>query len=268
MAFAGAVSAETPVIVAASDVGYAPFSIIGDDGKYTGIDIEIAAALSEEMGIQIKVIDQTWSSTFPGLAAGKFDMILAPAVINEERADSVMFTEPYADAPFGFLVKADAPVINGLEDLRGKIVATNKGSAFDRWITERADEFSISVARFDKNSDAAQAVATGQADAAIAFTFAAGWIAKENPMFTVAPYQIDANTFLGYSVNYKDVELRNKLDAAIECLKTKGVIADAFEKWTGVLVSEGSMARTPVPGYGTPGFKGYDETPHEVNCSK
>lgn len=253
-------------IVAASDVGYAPFSIIGTDGSYTGIDIDIAAALSEEMGIKIRVIDQPWSSTFPGLAAGKYDMVLAPAVINAERAEMAMFTEPYADAPFGFLVKAGSAPINGPEDLKGKRIAANKGSAFDKWISERAEEYGVEVLRFDKNSDAAQAVAVGQADAAIAFTSAAGWIAKGNPMFAVAPYQIDTGTNLGYAVNYKDEALRNKLDAAIECLKVKGVIKAAFEKWTGTPMIEGGVSMTPVAGYGAPGFKGYDATPHELNC--
>jgi ABC-type amino acid transport substrate-binding protein len=112
------VSAEE--IVAATDAGYAPFTVIEANGDYTGIDMDIAKALSEELGVEIRVIDQPWSSTFPGLAAGKYDMVLAPAVINAERAESAMFTEPYADAPFGFLVRASGPTINDLEDLRGK----------------------------------------------------------------------------------------------------------------------------------------------------
>ncbi|SMH27731.1 substrate-binding periplasmic protein [Mesorhizobium australicum] len=268
IAFLSPAAAQKAEIVAATDVGYAPFAFVADDGTYAGIDIEIAEALSAAMGITIKVIDQPWSSTFPGLAAGRFDMILAPAVINEERAESVLFTEPYADAPFGFLVRADSPAITGMEDLRNKTVATNKGSAFDRWITERAEEYSINVARYDKNSDAAQAVGTGQADAAIAFTSAAGWIARENEMFAVAPFQIDSGTHLGYAVNHKDPELRDRIETALECLKTRGVIAAAFEKWTGVAVAETDTARTPVPGFGAPNFKGYDETRHEVECSQ
>jgi polar amino acid transport system substrate-binding protein len=86
-------------------------------------------------------------------------------------------------------------------------------------------------------------------------------------MFAVAPYQIDAQTYLGYAVNYKDGELRNRIDAALECIKTKGIIAAAFEKWTGVPVLDGSMATTPVAGYGTPDVKGYEDTVHDFTCN-
>jgi len=69
-------TAAAQTIVAASDVGLPPFSMTGDDGQYEGMDIDIAAALSKQMGETIKVIDQPWSTTYPGLNAGKFDIVL------------------------------------------------------------------------------------------------------------------------------------------------------------------------------------------------
>lgn len=263
---ATAVPAQSKDIVAAADVGYAPFAVSNASGKFEGIDIDIAAALSKEMGIHIKVIDQPWSATIPGLIAGKFDMILAPATITEERAKNVLFSEGYGDATFGFLLNASGSDVAKLEDLRGKTVATNKGNLFDRWITGQASKYDINVSRFDKNSDAAAAVASGQADAAIMYTASAGWLAKKNPVFKASTYYVDRGAYFGYAFNKKDVDIRNKVDAALECLKKKGIIAKIFVKWTGIAPVKGGMTATPVPGYGPKGFSNYDASEHKSDC--
>lgn len=92
-------------IVAASDVGYQPFSASSPDGGFEGIDIDIAKALSKQMGVEIKVIDQPWATTFAGLNAKKFDMVLSPAMITKERASQMAFTQAYGDANYQFVVR-------------------------------------------------------------------------------------------------------------------------------------------------------------------
>ncbi|WOI57904.1 transporter substrate-binding domain-containing protein [Palleronia sp. LCG004] len=253
-------------IVAAADVGYAPFAMVAPDGTFEGIDIDIAKALSEELGEEIRVIDQPWSATIPGLMAGKFDMILAPATITEERAQSILFAEGYGDATFGLLLNAGNDDVTSLEDLRGTTVATNKGNLFDRWISGQAEQYDITVARFDKHSDSAQAVATGQADAALMYSASAGQLSKEQPIFKPSSFYVDEQQYFGYAFNKDDAELRNRVDAALECLKIKGEIAAIFEKWTGITAIENSITGTPVAGYGPEGLTGHDATKHETTC--
>ncbi|MDE1568029.1 substrate-binding periplasmic protein [Aquabacter sp. P-9] len=265
LASVAAAKAQQP-IVAAADVGYAPFAVVGDDGKFKGIDIDIAAALSKEMGVEIKVIDQPWSATIPGLIAKKFDMILAPATITAERAQNILFAEGYGDATYGFLLNAKGPDVKSLEDLKGKVVATNKGNLFDRWISAEAPKYNITVQRFDKHSDAAAAVASGQADAAVMYTASAGWLSKENPIFKPSTFYVDRKEYFGYAFNLDDAATRNKVDAALECLKTKGVLGQIFQKWTGLPPVKGGMTETVVPGYGPEGMPHYDPTPHPLNC--
>lgn len=259
-------SAHSAEITAAADVGYAPFAVVDEDGSFKGLDIDIAKALSEEMGEEITVIDQPWSATIPGLMAKKFDMILAPATITDERAQNILFAEGYGDATFGLLLNASSADVASLEDLRGKTVATNKGNLFDRWISEEAGKYDITVARFDKHSDAAAAVASGQADAAIMYSASAGWLAKENPIFKPSTFMVDRKEYFGYAFHKEDVALRNKVDAALECLKKKGVIKEIFEKWTGIEPMADGMTATPVAGYGPEGITGYDATAHEGSC--
>ncbi|MET4385371.1 polar amino acid transport system substrate-binding protein [Bradyrhizobium sp. F1.4.3] len=259
-----AASAET--ITAASDVGLPPFAFSGDDGKYRGIDMDIAAALSEQIGAAIEIIDQPWSTTYPGLNAKKFDIVLAPATVSAERAKAMLFVEPYGDAIYGFLTKKAGPKITTIDDLRGKTIAVNKGNLFDRWLSQREAQYGWTINRFDKTSDAAAAVASGQADAAMMYVAAAGWMSKQNAALAPSTFTINNGEVYAYSVRLADKELRERLDRGLECLKQKGTLAAIFKKWTDLDPAPGGAVVTIAAGYGVPGFANYDETPHSLSC--
>jgi polar amino acid transport system substrate-binding protein len=261
--FAEPIRAET--IKAASDVGLPPFAMTGDDGKFQGIDMDIAAALSKQMGAEIEIIDQPWSTTYPGLNAGKFDIVLSPATVSAERAKSMLFVEPYGDAVYGFLTRKTAPIAK-IDDLRGKVIAVNKGNLFDRWLSQRQAEYGWTINRFDKTSDAASAVASGQADAAMMYVAAAGWMARQNPALMPSTFIINNGEVYAYSVRLADHALRDRLDRALECLKQDGTLAAIFEKWTGLAPLPGGAVVTITPGYGVANYANYDPTPHTLTC--
>ncbi len=59
---------------------------------------------------------------------------MAPVTVTKERAESLLFTEATLNTDFQFITKnADAPEITKLEDLKGKVISVNKGSAYDSW---------------------------------------------------------------------------------------------------------------------------------------
>jgi len=264
LAFAASASAET--IRAASDVGLPPFSFTGPEGAFEGMDIDIAKALSKQMGAQIEVIDQPWSTTYPGLNAGKFDIVLSPATVSAERAKAMLFAEPYGDAVYGFLVPANAPEVKSLDDLRGKTLAVNKGNLFDRYLSRNQAQYGWTINRFDKTSDAAAAVASGQADAAMMYVAAAGWMAKQDPKLKPSTFVINNGEYYAYSVRLDDAALRRRLDMALECIKKDGELAAIYTKWTGLQPLPGGAVLTVYPGYGVPGFDNYDATEHALAC--
>ena len=260
-----AASAHAETIKAASDVGLPPFSMTGDDGKYQGIDIDIAAAMSKQMGAEIQVIDQPWSTTYPGLNAGKFDIVLSPATVSAERAKAMLFVQPYGDAIYGFLTRKNAPVTK-IDDLRGKTIAVNKGNLFDLWLSQRQAEYGWTINRFDKTSDAASAVASGQADAAMMYVAAAGWMSRQVDGLMPSSYVIDNHEVYAYAVRLQDKALRDRLDVALACLKQNGTLAAIFRKWTGLEPLPGGAVMTITPGYGVVGYDNYDPTPHALTC--
>jgi len=253
-------------IVAASDVGYQPFSAAKPTGGFEGIDIEIADALSKQLGFKIEVIDQPWSTTFAGLNAKKFDMVLSPAMITTERADQLLFTQAYGDATYGFVLRKGQPQVNSPADLKGKVVAVNKGNLFDKWLSARQDQYGWTINRYDKNSDAIQAVASGQADAALVYSAVAGFVAKQSPVLMTSNFIVNEGQVYGYAFRKDDAANRDKVDMALQCLKKNGTVAAIFKKWTGLEPLADGATRKITVGTGQPGFAGYDPTPRTVVC--
>ncbi|QRG04665.1 amino acid ABC transporter substrate-binding protein [Xanthobacter dioxanivorans] len=255
-------------ITAASDVGFAPYSMQSMDGSFEGIDIDVAKGMSKYSGIDIKVIQQPWSTTFAGLAAGKFTAMWSAAAITPERAESMAFIEGYGEAIDSLLIRANGPDITKPDDLKGKTIAINKGSSADKWLTEREKEFGITVARFETSPDAVQAVLSGQADGYMMYQTAAGYASKKNPQLKVSSFVIRKGVPYGYAVRPDNIALRNKLDASLECMKASGELDAIFVKWTGMQPMKGGITNTPQPGYGQPGTKYYEDTPHDMKCSR
>ena len=270
LAFAGltgvCLAAKGP-LVAGADVGNAPYIIAKPDGTYDGFDVERLALLAQRLGRPgYTLVDQQWAGIFAGLNSKKFEFIMASTVITKERAETVLFTEGDHENDYRFLVHKSAPDIKSLEDLRGKVIAVNQGNTYDKWVSERAQEYNWTVARFAKNEDAIQAVLAKRAYANLASTGATDWTAKKitqlKPSLIIASGQTKGMVF-----RKDDTELRNEIENALECLKLDGSIARLQKKWLGVEAVAGSAALTVQPGYGEPGMPGYDPTVHTPVCN-
>lgn len=142
----------------------------------------------------------------------------------------------------------------------------NKGNLFDKWLTARQDQFGWTINRFDKNSDAIQAVASGQADAAMVYSAVAGYVAKQSPVLTTSKFMVDEGQVYGYAFRKDDVATRDKVDMALQCLKKDGTLATIYRKWTGLEpLPTGAMLKVST-GTGEPGFAGHDATPRPIAC--
>lgn len=115
-------------IVAATEMHYAPFDIL-EDGEYKGICHDLFTEVAKELGVEVEFLDLPWQSILPGLEAGKFDVVNAPVTITAERMKRYSFTLPIGNATVALAKKAGDDSIQKPEDIAGKAVGSQKGSA-------------------------------------------------------------------------------------------------------------------------------------------
>ena len=140
---------EYGTLVIATNAEFEPFEYLDDNGNPTGIDMDIAAALAEELGLKLKVNDMAFDSVVASVASGTCDIAMAGLTVTEERKKSVDFTQTYFSSSQVVIAKTGDPildiVVNDLEDedevaakvaeveaaLNGKRVGVQNGTTGD-----------------------------------------------------------------------------------------------------------------------------------------
>ncbi|MEH6831314.1 MAG: transporter substrate-binding domain-containing protein [Sulfitobacter sp.] len=249
----------------ALDGTFAPHAMPSLSGGVEGFNVDLANIIGERLGAEMDVVATQFSGILPGLAAGTYDFVVAPTTITAERAENILFSEGYLNTDFQFVVKAGAEDVPELETLKGKVIAVNKGSVYDSWAREKAEDIGWTVESYGTNSDAIQAVVSGRAFANVAGNTVSAWAVKQNPAIELS-YLFTTGLVWGMPFRKGDEALRDKVEAVIECLKVDGTMVELSEKWFGVTPAKGSAAITPVAGFGQPEFAGYVMDDHTPGC--
>ncbi|HYS87043.1 MAG: transporter substrate-binding domain-containing protein [Alphaproteobacteria bacterium] len=262
---AASASAEEPPLRTAVDGTFAPHAMPSLSGGYEGFNIDLANEIAKRLHRRITIDAAQYSGLLPALQAGTYDFIAAPTTVTKERAENLLFTEGYLNTDFQFLIKKGAPKVEKLEDLKGKVVAVNKGSAYDSWARDLEPKIGWKVESFGTQTDAVQAVLAGRADANVAGNTAIAWAAKNNPQLELS-YYYSTGLVWAAPLRKDSTELRKQLENAIECMKLDATIAKMHKRWFGIDPQPGSAAVTVFPGYGVPNMQGYDPTEHTPKC--
>ena len=120
-------SADITELIVGFDQAYPPYGFVGDDGEFTGFDLDLAAEVAQRCGWEVTYEPIDWDAKDTLLDSGAISCIWNGFTM-EGREDDYTFSEPYMLNGQVVVVKADSG-IESLEDLAGKTVITQVDSA-------------------------------------------------------------------------------------------------------------------------------------------
>ena len=100
------------------DQDFPPMGFVGEDGEYTGFDLELAKEVADRLGLEFVPQPIAWDAKDMELSSGTIDCIWNGFTMNG-REDAYTWSEPYMDNSQVFVVAADSG-ISSLADLAGK----------------------------------------------------------------------------------------------------------------------------------------------------
>ena len=176
------------------DLSYPPFETIGPDGKPEGVSVEIAKALTGELGRPLKIENMPFTGLIPALKTGKIDLIISSMTATPERAKAVAFSDPYLTTGLGALVPKNSNAQNLVDiDQPGNTVVVRQGTTGE--VFARKNLKNARLLTLDKESACVIEVAQGKAAAFIYDQMSVFQNHKRNPETTralLAPLQTES----------------------------------------------------------------------------
>ena len=218
-------------LIVGFDQDFPPMGFVGDDGEYTGFDLELAQEVAKRLGLEYKAQSIAWDSKDMELESGNIDCIWNGFTMTG-REDDYTWTEPYMANQQVFVVANDSD-INSQADLAGKIVEVQADSSAEAALKEAPEltaTFKELLTTADYNT-AFMDLEQGAVDAIAMDVIVAGYqIQQRNADFKILDDSLSEEE---YGVGFKkgNTELRDKVQSTLEEMAEDGTLQEVSEKW-------------------------------------
>lgn len=263
----GAIAQQDKPLIVGVDGTFAPHAMPKLGGGVEGFNVDLINAIGQKMGRKVEIFAGQFSGLIPAMNAGQISFVGAPTTVTPERAQNLLFTEGYLNTYYAFVVQNKSADVKSLDDLKGKTISVNRGSAYDKWLQENAAKHGFKPESFGTDADGVQALISGRSDVHMSGnTVAAYAVLRAKDRIKLATLKVDQGLVWGAAFRKDDAQLRNQVEEALECIKMDGTVAKLHEKWFGTKPEKGAAAVTVYPGFGVPGLPGHDPKPHTPRC--
>ncbi len=232
--FAGCGAKEDNVLVMATNAEFPPYEYV-ENNEFVGIDVEIAKAIADKLGMDFKVENMEFDTIISYVNSGKADMGMAGMTVTEERLQNVNFTTSYATG-VQVVIVAEGSEIKTVDDLYAEgatyAIGVQESTTGDIYISDDIDnlELALTVERYSKGADAVQALKTGKIDCVIidnepakAFVAANTGLEILDTEYAVEDYAI--------CISKNNPELLEKVNNALEELIADGTVQKIVDKY-------------------------------------
>ncbi|SET82566.1 MULTISPECIES: transporter substrate-binding domain-containing protein [Marinobacter] len=215
----------------AFDVPYEPFEYRDDDGNLTGFEVELAEAMCEELKANCEFVTQAWDGMIPGLLARKFDAIMSSMSITEERAERVLFSEPYYNTPGGWFAPEGFDTdVTDMKAMEGKTVGVQRGTTMDTYVTENMGGV-VTIKRYTTADDMVLDLEGQRLDVVFVDYPVGEQTVLSKDGFKEVGKPVKLGQGVGVAMRKRDKDLAEEINAALETLKNDGTYDAIMEKY-------------------------------------
>ncbi len=231
---------------AASDTGYSerkvtlvtsgtgePYTLLADDGTWTGIDAEMWAEIEERTGWEVELKQAAFDAMWGELDTARADVVANCTAVKPERVEKYNATIPYyGDAQC--VIVNDGSSYKTVDDLKGKVVGCTNGQAAQTIIEDLAAEKGFEVKLYEDSAVGMNDLMLERIDAYANTTTNVNAFSHNNEE---ADFRFFEENLMANNVAYflpktdEGKELKEELDKVIQEMLDDGTIAKIMEKW-------------------------------------
>ncbi len=227
-------NAEKNTLVMATNAAFPPYEF-KDGDNFAGIDVEVAQKIAEKLDMTLEIKDVEFGSIIGGVQTGKFDMGMAGITVNEERLQSVNFTESYATGVQVVIVK-EGSSIKSLDDLKGDgsmkigVQQDTTGDIYASDTVENGGYGEDNVIRYKTGADAVQALNSDKVQAVIIDNEPAKSFVAANKGLTILDAEWAVEDY-AIAVSKDNPQLLEDINKALAELKADGTLDKIIDKY-------------------------------------
>ena len=216
-----------------TNASFPPYEMVADDGSFEGIDIEVAGAIAQKLGLELQVDDMGFDAALQAAQTGKSDMVMAGVTVTEERQAVMDFSNSYANGVQVVIVKEDSP-IQTVDDLaNANMIGCQMGTTGYIYCSDTVENGGFGedhVTPYDDGAAAVQALMNGQIDAVVIDNMPAQEYVAANPGLKILDGEF-TNEDYAIGVAKGNTALLDAINDALEELTADGTIQSIVDKY-------------------------------------
>ncbi len=223
------------VLTVGTDAAYAPFESQNEKGEIVGFDIDVVSAIAKKAGFEVKFVNTPWEGIFNTLGQGDRDLLVSAITINDERKQTMDFSDPYFNAQQLIAVKDNSKVAK-FTDLKKLKVGVQTGTTGDEAVSKLLGKTNTNIKRFESTPLALKELEAGGVDAVVADN---GVVINYVTNNSGAKFKAVADTAAfaaeqyGIAVKKGNAELLAQLNKGLADIKADGTYDQIYAKYFG-----------------------------------
>ena len=209
-----------------TNAAFPPYESTDDNGNFVGIDIDVAAAIADKLGLELQVDDMDFDAALLAAQNGKSDMVMAGVTVTEDRQLVMDFSDSYATGIQSIIVKEESDIATP-DDLADKMIGTQRGTTGYIYCSDDfGDEH---VTPYDNGLTAVQALVNGQVDAVVIDNAPAKEFVEANPGLKILDTAYAEEDY-AIGVAKGNTAMLDAINGALEELKNDGTLQAIVDK--------------------------------------